>query len=200
MGVKPAFGLRNVPWGCPRGTHVAVRVAVSLALGLFGLFGSASANAAEGESVLSVTASYAALTIDQGSQARSDERSGQGAVLGVDYQRGFGDSFWLRVGASGGLVSVDGDTSHLAVATVGLTYAVDILKYVPYVGIGAGGVLVGGGSLETRVEPILDLALGIEVQASRGFAYGIEARLESFAGQATVFVAGPRIAWRWGYF
>jgi hypothetical protein len=156
--------------------------------------------AAEGESVMSVTTSFASLIVDQGTTARSDERDGQGVMVGVDFQRGFGDSFWLRFGAAGGALSVDGAASGAAVATVGLTYAVDILRYVPYVGIGAGGVVVGGGALETHFDPVLDLAVGIEVQSSRRFAYGIEARLESFAGQTTVFVVGPRIAFKWGYF
>ena len=156
--------------------------------------------AAEGESVVSATVSFAALTVDQGSSTRSDQRDGQGALVGVDYQRGFGDSFWLRVGVAGGALSVDGDGAQVAVGTVGLTYAVDILKYVPYVGIGAGAVLVGGGPLDTHVDPVVDLAIGIEVQASRGFAYGIEARLESFAAQTTLFVIGPRLVWKWGDF
>ena len=159
-----------------------------------------TARAAEGESSISVAASFAALLVDQGTGGRSDEKTGQGALVGVAYQRGFGDSFWLRVGVGGGAASSRDQVGSFWVGTVGLTYAVDILKYVPYVGLGAGVVAVAGGPFDTHVDPVVDLAAGIEVQSSASFAYGIEARFDAVATKTTLFTIGPRLVWKWGYF
>jgi hypothetical protein len=160
----------------------------------------APAFAADGESAISVSADFASLIVDQGTTIRPNEKSGVGGLVGVDYQRGFGDSFWLRGGLGAAALGVNGQTGYAAVATVGLTYAVDILKYVPYVGIGAGGVLVGGGALDTHVDPVIDLAAGIELQTSPSLSFSIEARLESLWSKTTLFVIGPRASFKWGYF
>src|SRR5262245_21889272 len=143
-----------------------------LALAVVCCSASATALAAEGQSEVSVTASFAALSVDQGTTQRPRQHSGNGALLGVDYQHAFGESLWLRVGLGGGLTSVDGSASGVFSGVAGLTYTVDILRYVPYLGLGVGGVLVTGGNLDTHVDPVLDLAAGIEVQESPTFAWG----------------------------
>jgi hypothetical protein len=168
-------------------------------LALLGALLPTAALAAEGQSSISVTAGYAALVAEDGATP-ARQLDGNGGLGSVDYQRGFGDSWWLRVGLGGGAVSLGGEMSGVAVGTVGLTYAVDILRYVPYVGLGVGGVVVGGGAVRTHIDPVVDLAAGIEVQESPGFAWGIEARLSSFAAQTTLFTIGPRLVWKWGYF
>lgn len=169
-------------------------------LALLVLVATPSVYAADGESALSVSADFASLIVDQGTTTRPNEKSGVGGLVGVDYQRGFGDSFWLRAGLGGGALGVDGQAGYVAVGTVGLTYAVDILKYVPYVGIGAGGVLVGGGALSTHIDPVIDLAAGIEVQESPSFSFSVEGRLESLWAKTTLFIIGPRVSFKWGYF
>lgn len=171
----------------------AVTVAVVIASG-------SSAVAGEGESALSFGAIFGVMNVGQGTSNRPVDKDGVGGLIGVDFQHGFGDSFWLRLGAAGGPVVVNSQVGYTTVATAGITYAIDVLKYVPYVGIGAGAVLVGGGALSTHVDPVLDLAVGIEVQQSPGFAWGVEARLESFASNTTLFTIGPRLSWKWGYF
>jgi hypothetical protein len=159
-----------------------------------------AAHAADGESALSVSADFASLIVDQGTTTRPNEKSGVGGLIGIDYQRGFGDSFWLRGGLGAGALGVNGQAGYAAVGTVGLTYAVDVLKYVPYVGIGAGGVLVGGGALNTHVDPVIDLAAGIEVQQSPSFSFSVEGRFESVWAKTTLFIIGPRASFKWGYF
>jgi hypothetical protein len=158
------------------------------------------AHAADGESAISVSADFASLIVDQGTDIRPNEKSGVGGLVGVDYQRGFGDSFWLRAGVGGGLVGVNGRAGYAMVGTVGLTYAVDILKYVPYVGVGVGGVLVGGGALSSQIDPVIDLAAGIEMQESPSLSFSLEGRLESLWSKTTLFIIGPRVSFKWGYF
>jgi hypothetical protein len=75
-----------------------------------------------------------------------------------------------------------------------------VLRYVPYVSVGGGAVLLGGGAVTTEARPFLELGVGLEVEESPSFSWGIDARLGSFATQATIFTIGPRVSWKWGYF
>ena len=169
-------------------------------LALLVLVASPAVYAADGESAISVSADFASLIVDQGTTIRPNEKSGVGGLVNVDYQRGFGDSFWLRAALGGGGVGVNGQAGYAMVGTVGLTYAVDILKYVPYVGIGAGGVLVGGGALDPHLDPVIDLAAGIELQESPSLSFSLEGRFESLWAKTTLFFIGPRVSFKWGYF
>src|SRR5690349_19814135 len=91
---------------------------------------------AEGESAISVTPGFAALSVHQGQH----DRDGAGGGLVLDYQRGFSDTWWFRAAAGGALLDVDG-TAYEAIGSVGVTYTIDVLRYVPYVGIAAGAAL-----------------------------------------------------------
>jgi hypothetical protein len=172
----------------------AVRVALllwPLTLALPGV-----AAAADGEQAISLSPVFATFTVNQAGV----DRTGTGGALTVDYQRGFGDSFWLRGGVSGGAFAVAGQASWGGSASVALVYAVDVLRYVPYISAGAGALAVGGGTLETVVRPYLELGAGLEVEQSITFSWGIDARFGAFASQSTIFTIGPRVSWKWGYF
>lgn len=154
------------------------------------------ARAVEGETSLSLSARYATLSVTR----PGEDAGGWGGGLVVDGQRALSDSLWLRAALGGAALTVDGEAAYLGCATFGVTWAVDVLKYVPYVGIGAGALVVGGGTLDTQVEPYVELGVGVDVIVSTGFSWGLDARLSSFAGDATVLLVGPRLTWRWGYF
>jgi hypothetical protein len=81
----------------------------------------------------------------------------------------------------------------------------DVVKYVPYVTLGAGATLLAGEGVDTEIDPRVELGLGIDVLSSRSFSYGLETRLEVVAPraafeQSALFFAGAKIAWRWGFF
>jgi hypothetical protein len=156
------------------------------------------AAAVEGESAIGLTLRFA--TLSAGAADGDGDVSGVGGGLGVDYQRGFGDTWWFRAAVGGAAYSVEGSASYSAIGSLGVTYAVDVIKYVPYVGIAGGAVVVGGGEVDGRVEPYLELGVGIEVLQSTTFSWGLDVRFSSFVGDATVLLVGPRIAWKWGYF
>src|SRR5262249_14849796 len=137
---------------------------------------------------------FATFTVNQGGM----DHTGTGAALAADYQHGVGDAFWLRGGVSGGAFAVDGRSAWAGTASVALVYVVDVLRYVPYISGGGGLLAVGSGGLDTVVRPYVELGVGLEVQQSTSFGWGIDARLGSFATQSTVFTIGPRVSWKWG--
>jgi hypothetical protein len=153
------------------------------------------AAAAPGESSFALVAAYTAVDDQQTVAGRTVDTTGSGALAALELAHAVTDSVWLRGGLGAGVAALAGEARPVGVATAGITYTIDVLRYVPYVGLGGGVVLVNG-----HVGPALDLAVGIEVQESAGFGWGIEGRLEAFAGRQTVFFAGPRVAWKWGYF
>jgi hypothetical protein len=174
--------------------RAALPAALALAVVSFGSAGPALA--VEGETARSVSARFAALGLTQS----GDDHDGIGGGLLVDLQRALSDTLWLRGAVSGAVISIDGEAGGLGTASFGLTWAVDVLKYVPYVGIGGGLLVAGGGALDAEVEPFIELGVGLDVIVSTRFSYGLDARFSSFVGNASVFLVGPRVSWRWGYF
>jgi hypothetical protein len=152
------------------------------------------AAADEGESALSVGAAFSTFTID--------DHDGQGGALSLEYERGLSDAFWLR-GAATGAVHHGGDedgTSFAGHAVVGLTYVIDVLKYVPYLHAGIGAVVLGGGELDAEVRPLGEIGIGLDLLVSRDRSYGLFARAGTFLDDSAFVAAGVRMSWRWGFF
>jgi hypothetical protein len=185
----PGVVRKGVRWPILAATLVAAVVLVP-----------AVAAAADGEWSLSVTPGFATFTVNQTVAGHGVDRTGTGAALTLDGQRAFGDTFALRAAVGGGGLSAAGRGAWAGTASVALVYVVDVLRYVPYVSVGGGLLAVGGGAIESDVRGVLELGVGIEVEESPSFAWGIDARLGSFVTTATVFTIGPRLAWKWGYF
>lgn len=158
------------------------------------------AGAVEGEQALSLSARFASLTVTETVDGRNVDRSGIGGGLLVDYQRAVSDTLWLRAALAGTAHRIEDQTSFAGHASLGVTYAVDVLKYVPYVSAGLGASLVGGGVLDLEVKPYIELGLGIDIITSTSFSWGVDARFSSFLSAAAVIMVGPRVSWRWGYF
>ena len=91
-------------------------------------------------------------------------------------------------------------TSYAGHGAVGLTYVIDVLKYVPYLHAGIGAALLGGGALDSKVHPVAELGLGLDVLSRRGLSYGAFVRLGSFLDDSAFVTAGLRLTWRWGFF
>ena len=152
------------------------------------------AAADDGESALSVGLAFATFTIP--------DHDGQGGALSLEYERGLSDAFWLR-GAAAGAVHHGGDedgTSYAGHAAVGLTYVIDVLKYVPYLHAGVGAVALGGAELEEELHPVAEIGIGLDILTRRGLSYGVFGRVSSFFDDSAFVTAGVRVTWRWGFF
>jgi hypothetical protein len=147
--------------------------------------------AGEDDRSLSVSASYATFDGEEGSP--------DGAVLGLDYERGLSDSVWFRASAGAGLYC-NACWAYSAYLTAGLSYALDVLKYVPYVTAGVGALLVGGEQVDNDIRPIAELGAGLDVLRSRTLSWGPSVRFEYFPGERAFLTAGLRLTWRWGFF
>jgi hypothetical protein len=167
---------------------------------VFALLFPALALAVEGEQSLAISARFATLAVTQTVDGRTHDLSGSGGALTLDYQRAVSDTMWLRAALGGSVQSVEDQGTYAGHVSFGVTYAVDVLKYVPYIGAAAGALVIDGGPFDTVVKPYLELGVGIEVIASTRISWGIDARFSSFLSSAAVFMIGPRISWHWGYF
>jgi hypothetical protein len=169
------------------------RLALAASLGLALLLPAAAAGD-EGESALSIGAGLATFTIP--------DHGGLGGTIGGDYERGLSDAFWLRASAAGAIYR--GSDAEGAVyggrATIGLTYVVDVLKYVPYIHLGAGGLALGGPEIDAELRPLGEIGVGLDVLSRRGLSYGPFARLQTSFDETAFVEVGARVTWRWGFF
>lgn len=119
-----------------------------------------------------------------------------GGHLELSYEHGISQEVSLRAEVAGALFG--DDWSYLALGDVGVVYRFDVVKYVPYGFAGVGGLVSGGGPIDSDL--IVVLGGGLDVLSSRTRSWGVEGRLASFAGDTTVFTLGVRGSVRWGYF
>ena len=101
---------------------------------------------------------------------------GPGALVELGAQYGLNDAFSLY--AVGGYTAVFPDAPrgprHGATLAVGVIYALDVLRIVPYLGLGArGDVLVG--PLDGWITPSAEARLGLRWLLRRGLAVSFEA-------------------------
>lgn len=151
-----------------------------------------SARADDGESALSVSLGYASFAIP--------DHAPPGGAFGLEYERGLSDVFWLRAAAAGGVYGADGGPSYAAQGSLGLTYVVDVMKYVPYLHAGIGGVGLFGGELDRQLHLVAELGAGIDILARRDLSWGPWLRLASFLDDSEFVSGGVRLSWRWGFF
>ena len=182
------------------GVNLTAASVLGLAVPAAVLAAALPARAAEGEKALSLSASYATFTVEQGPANMRESVSGQGGILGLDLQRGLSDTFWLRATVNGGVYDGPDGLTWAGAATAGITYAFDVVRYVPYVEAGAGVLVVSGGGAVRAARPVMELGAGLDVLESRSWSWGVGLRFDAFASRATYFTVGPRITWRWGYF
>lgn len=165
----------------------------------------APASADEGETALSAYGGLASFAVDG---EDSDETStGLGFGVGIDYERGLTEALWLRLSGGGALYS-GRPTSASGVATAGVTYVFDVLKYVPYGHVGVGGAVLWADRApgepeprrETTLVPVIELGGGLDILSGDDFSWGVHLRLQSFVTETALFTAGLRLSWRWGFF
>lgn len=152
------------------------------------------AHADEGESVFSLNTAAAGFSVP--------DHSAVGAIVGMDYEYGLTDLIWLRASGGGGVFhdSTAGAPAYAGFGEVGITYVLDVLKYVPHVDLGVGGVFMEAKEIEDPIQPLISLGLGMDVLQSRTRSIGVFTRFESFLGRSALFQLGVRTSWRSGFF
>ena len=157
--------------------------------------------AAEGEQGLSVSAGYANLSIPQDPEGGSDDELGvHGGMAQLDYERGLSDTFWVRGSLSGGVYDGPVNLAYSGTLVADLVYRFDVIRYVPYLMAGVGGVTGFGEGVDTKFLPVLELGVGLDVLESRDFSWGLEARWDASYSFARYLTVGAKASWRWGYF
>lgn len=183
--------MRATCLGSPR--HPAVLAAACAA---WLLTWSPPALAGEGEEMASVGAAYGYVEVLQDGEGVK----AHGGVLTLEYQRGFEDTLWWRVAAAGGLYDGPAGLAWSGQATVGLTYAFDVLRWVPYLNAGVGALAVGGGGFETELVPLVELGGGLDVLQSRTWSWGVAGSVNYFTNEILRGTIGLRVTYRWGFF
>ncbi|MBX3221657.1 MAG: hypothetical protein KF795_14140 [Labilithrix sp.] len=133
---------------------------------------------------------------------------------GIHYAYGLTDQWNLSLEASSVVVAAkqkqdfpDSPRNRPAAVdhgALGVTYVIDILRWVPYVGLGGGVYRLAGGTLESPlILPGLSLAAGIDYQLNRQFAVGVGVRqhlmiskMDTYPSYTTALL---RFEYMWGY-
>ena len=142
----------------------------------------------EGEHALSVGLGFARFS--------TPEHDGDGGALTFDYERGLSDAFWLRVTGTGAVYrggDQDG-TGYSGNLVGGLTYVIDVLRYVPYLHAGVGAVVLGGDSFDPEIHPMA--RSGSASTSGRRAVYGLRPA-GRFRRDALHHSRRPR--WRWAF-
>jgi len=137
-----------------------------------------------------------------------------GLGLGAHYTYGLSDQFNFMAEANASFMTsgenLEAPTTprtrptQIAHALVGIGYVIDILRWVPYFGVLAGGYRLGGGTLD---DPLFVIGgavqLGLDYQLSRQWAIGGAAQQHflitewsTYPSYTTVML---RLEYMWGY-
>jgi hypothetical protein len=169
------------------------------------------AGAVEGEHQLGVNIGIPMLTI-------SDKSTPDiGAAFGIHYGYGITDQFNLLVEAQYALLALGSpapamgsttpastvDPGQLWSADAGLTYVLDVLRWVPYFGAMAGGYLFQGGALPSAVLlPGVEIVVGLDYLVTPRWAVGFEFNEHFLFTVSSVYTsystAFLRTEFRWG--
>jgi hypothetical protein len=168
----------------------------------------APAEAIEQQHHLGLAPTMGILSIDD----KSTPSVGLGGAL--HYAYGLSDQWNFTLSASSVVVAADQKqdfptsphTRPAAVhqAGVGVSYVIDILRWVPWIGIEGGACLLTGGTLDgSLVVPDISAGAGLDYQISRTIAVGLAGRehlMFSKLDTYPVYLTGMlRFEVMWGY-
>lgn len=161
---------------------------------------------ADGERAVSAGlgwATFSALGKPMGRQAPPSLSPDIGGVLVGSYEYSISSDVALRGELAGGVFygggqAMQSNTSYAALGDAGAVFRFDVLKVVPYLFGGAGGVASGGGPIDRGVDFVLVVGAGVDWLYSRERSIGLEARVASFGGDITIATFGVRGTLRWG--
>lgn len=130
-------------------------------------------------------------------------RSGLGGGLHAAY--GLTDSYnaLLEVGVSSHSVVAGQPMLVASHAALGMAYTLDVVSWVPYVGLLVGGYQLSGFELRQAEYRLgFQAALGFDFRPSRSWAVGAQLRYHTFAQeplQAHYMTTFLRFEWLWGW-
>lgn len=137
-----------------------------------------------------------------------------GAGLGLHYTYGINDQFNVMAEMNVSRVAAnqqqdDATSPHtrpadVAHASAGVGYVIDVLRFVPYLGLLLGGYRLSGGTLENALLlPGVEAAVGLDYQLSRHWAVGLAGRqhmlftkMSTYPTYTTVML---RFEYMWGF-
>jgi hypothetical protein len=110
-----------------------------------------------------------------------------GGSVGLHYTYGLSDAFNLVANAGWSLVALNevaGDAStprtrptNVTNANVGAAYVLDVLQWVPWGALEAGGYALQGGTLPgVKLLPGVAVAIGVDYRLNRSWSVGVEVR------------------------
>ena len=186
-----------------------------VALGVAGVAVAPRAHAVEREHHLGIDAGGAMLVMS--------DKTDVGGGGGAHWAYGLSDSFNLMVEASWSLVAIERPIpcvtpkacspktwpETVGSADVGVGYIFDVLQWVPYAGLLAGGYLLTGGTLGTggavgtRGLPGVALALGLDYRFARNLALGFAFRQHMLVTDMATYPSFTqlfaRLEYTWGW-
>jgi hypothetical protein len=188
------------------------RASVALAIAALGFFGTLlvapEAHAIERQHHLGLAPTLGILQID----GKSTSSVGLGGT--IHYAYGLTDQFNLTAEAGSVLVAADqkqdfdyspkNRPATVYNGSVGVAYVIDILRWVPYVGVQAGLYQLAGGTMPSALFlPGASAGVGLDYQLNRQFAIGVAGRqhfmftkLDTYPSYTTVQL---RFEYMWGY-
>jgi hypothetical protein len=203
----PILTLRTPRWllrisGCVI-VEAVQRFPIAFGVLIFGVCGASASAYADGEKALSVGLGYATYSTP-GEAPQSGEppptlTPTAGAGIRASYEWAFTSDLSIRGSLAGGGF-FGGGLAGYGEAAAGVTLRFDVLKYVPYAYAQIGGVVRGGGQIDTGVDPVLCLGGGLDILTRRDLSWGIEGQMSSYAGDFSVFTLGIRGTTRWDFF
>jgi Outer membrane protein beta-barrel domain len=133
-----------------------------------------------------------------------------GPALGLHAAYGLSDMFDLRAELTGSRHVRDDGLGNLELysAAIGIAYKIDILEWVPYVGLFVGSYVWGGPGAYANTTAFIGVssAVGLDYATSRSFALGIQARyhgglndLPNSLTDGSYYTALFRAEYRWGW-
>jgi outer membrane protein W len=137
-----------------------------------------------------------------------------GGGLALHYTYGLNDQLNVMAELGGAIVAAHQkqdapDSPHTRPAEIdhlaaGIGYVIDVIRYVPYIGILASGYRVSGGTIDKAlVIPGVELAVGLDYQLSRSWAVGLAARqhmlLTKLSTYPTYTTGLLRVEYMWGF-
>ncbi|MCL2451176.1 MAG: hypothetical protein FWD17_19700 [Polyangiaceae bacterium] len=175
------------------------RAAAAIALGVVVLAQAAEAEAVEREQ-------HAGVDVGPGFFVSRNHTS-TGASIAAHYTYGLTDEFDLTAEASWSLVSFTGgsDPTHtrpdwLASADVGAAYVLDVIRWVPYVGVLVGATTLSGGPLgRSKVLPDAAIAIGLDYRIDRSWVVGVAGRQRMLFTDASTYPSYTQVLARFEY-
>jgi hypothetical protein len=137
-----------------------------------------------------------------------------GAGIGAHYTYGLSDQFNFMVELNASRVAANQEQDHadsphtrpanVAHGLVGVGYVIDVLRWVPYFGLLAGGYHLSGGTLDSPIVAFGGaVQVGLDYQLSRHWALGaagqqhfLLTKLGDYPSYTTVML---RLEYMWGF-